>query len=161
VVLDYYTAAVCRRGHIASSAAELTPPGPRCEECGARIITACPQCSAALRGPVQRFGYTFTYVPPDFCVECGTPFPWASRDAIVYHIENQLEEQDDLTEGDRRSLLGQLRALAGEDAADQPKQVSALQLLRRLAPKAWDAALPAIQALLTAEMRIKLGLPPI
>ena len=110
---------------------------------------------------MQGAGYTATYFPPAFCVECGTPFPWASRDAIVYHIENQLEEQDDLTEGDRRSLLGQLRALAGADAADQPKQVSALQLLRKLAPKAWDAALPAIQALLTAEMRIKLGLPPV
>jgi hypothetical protein len=54
-----------------------------------------------------------------------------------------------------------LRVLSPETAGDQPKQVAALQYLKKIAPKAWDAALPAIQALLTTEMRVKLGLPPV
>jgi hypothetical protein len=106
-------------------------------------------------------GYAGAWEPPDFCHSCGSPFPWAPREAIVYHIENQLEEQDSLTEGDRRILLERLRVLSPETAGDQPKQVAALQYLKKIAPKAWDAALPAIQALLTTEMRVKLGLPPV
>jgi hypothetical protein len=80
----------------------------------------------------------------------------------VYHIENQLEEQPDLAEGDRRNLLEQLHSLTETSGTEETerRQVWALSLLRRIAPRAWEAALPAVQAILTAEIRQKLGLPP-
>src|SRR6266851_10019123 len=98
----YYTAAVCRRGHVESSIVELQESiATRCQRCGAQVLTNCPQCKAPIRGnPV---GIAMPFEPNDFCTVCGGPFPWASQESIAFHIENTLEEQPDLTEGDRRA----------------------------------------------------------
>ena len=44
------TAAVCRRGHVASSYVGSSPLPIRCEECGAAVLRECPACGVALRG---------------------------------------------------------------------------------------------------------------
>lgn len=81
--------------------------------------------------------------------------------AIVYHIQNQLEEQPDMSEGDRRALLEQLLVLTETpNTGDvESRQVRALTAMRRIAPRAWEMALPALSSILTAEIR-RLGLPP-
>jgi hypothetical protein len=96
---EYYSAAVCRRGHVETSVLELNAgmPARRCTECGAPILTECAECHSRVRGTIE--GYLGSYEPPDFCDVCACPYPWASRQAIVWHIENQLEE-DELPEGE-------------------------------------------------------------
>lgn len=151
---DYNSAAVCRRGHVETTVIERRSEElpERCQQCGAPILTACP---ARIRGnPVGVIGL---YDPPDFC-GCGSPFPWASRRAIVYHIQNQLEEETDLAEGDRRRLEEQLSSLLDSETSVK-QQTAALELFKRLAPKAWAAAAPAVQAILTTEIKRSLGLP--
>lgn len=75
--------------------------------------------------------------------------------------ENQLDEQPDLAEGDRRALLEQLQALKESPAwADVTRrQVRALEALKKAAPTAWQVVLPVAQTLLTAEAKRQLGLP--
>ena len=57
--------------------------------------------------------------------------------------------------------MEQLEALKAVPASDEvnSRQVGALTLLLKIAPKAWQAALPAIQLILTAEAKRQLGLP--
>ena len=165
----YYGAAVCRRGHkitalIEPAQGRAEPIPERCSECGAKVLTSCPHCNARLKGypiggPVV---IGATWERSDFCDACGFPFPWASREAIAYHIENLLDEQPDLSDGDRRILEEQLKALREppSDAASEKRQLAALKALQKLAPKAWELAAPVLQAFLSAEMKRAAGLPP-
>ena len=144
----------------ATAMAELPPDF--CPKCGQKVLRACTNCSAILHG--RRLGdLVANWVPDDFCYRCGLPYPWASREAIVYHIENQLERDPDLQEGDKRNLREQLNALRDSpaDPVAEKRQVAALSLLKRTAPKIWEVVVPVAQSILTAEMKHQLGLPPV
>jgi hypothetical protein len=82
---------------------------------------------------------------------------------MAMHVENLLDEQPDLPEGDRRALEEQLASLSdppGGDPGTEKRQIAALQRLKAIAPKAWELALPIIQTILTAEGKRQMGLPP-
>jgi hypothetical protein len=103
------------------------------------------------------------FAPKDFCTNCATPLPWASREAVALHIENLLDGQPDLAEGDRRDLeerLTSLRETPAGNPGTEKRQIAALERLKAIAPKAWELAMPIVQAILTAEGKQKLGLPP-
>jgi hypothetical protein len=168
--LEHYEAAICRRGHKIDAMIEprktrLEPVPERCEECGAKVLLACPNtnCGARLHGYIiGSFPGRDPWKPADFCYNCGQPYPWASRESIAYHIENMLEEDASLSEGDRRALREQLDSLreSPADPAAERRQVAALNFMRKAAPTVWHAAVPVLQAITTAEMRRQLGLPP-
>jgi hypothetical protein len=165
----YHGAAVCRRGHkitalIEPAQGRSEPIPERCSQCGAKVLTACPSCSGRIKG-YPRGSMVIggpEWQAADFCDRCGSPFPWASRESIALHIENLLDEQPDLADGDRRVLEEQLKALrdAPSDAATEKRQLAALKALQKLAPKAWELAAPVLQAFLSAEMKRAAGLPP-
>lgn len=136
--------------------------GPRCGECGSQVLTLCPSCRAAVRGEPFIFSTDQQWRPADFCWQCGTPYPWAGRQAIVFDIQNRLDEEQGLSEGDRRALLERLDDLMETPDTDaaSTRQARALGALRRIAPMTWQAVLPAIQMLVTAKARQELGLPP-
>jgi hypothetical protein len=159
---EHYSAAICRRGHVVTRHMELLqgPPPPHCEECGARVFMACPNCESQIPGP-SRGGFNVRYDAPPFCPYCAHPYPWASREAIVHHIENQLEEEPDLSEGERRTLIAQLDTLRDDPRGEQEKeekQAKVLERLRAAAPKAFKAAMPSIMDLSTAYIKARLKL---
>ncbi|MHB1576193.1 MAG: DUF2321 domain-containing protein [Candidatus Dormibacteria bacterium] len=157
-----YLAAICRRGHIEASILS-GPVAPRCGRCGAEVLTACPSCISPLRG--SRVGVVGPPGAPNgFCWSCGNPYPWATREAIVYHIENLLAGDDALSEGDVRALREQMASLnqvPSSGTTVEREQVAALRSLRTLAPKIWDRAAPLVTAIATAEIKRQLGLPPV
>jgi hypothetical protein len=167
--LQHYEAAVCRRGHKIDAMIERNKSRPeplpeRCEDCGAKVLLACPNpdCAARLHGYiVGSFPGPDPWKPADFCYRCGQPYPWASRDAIAYHIENMLDEEPDLSEGDRRALTEQLAALreSPTDPGAERRQVAAIRLMQKVAPKVWEVAAPVLQVVLTSEVKRQLGLP--
>jgi hypothetical protein len=165
--VGYYQAAVCRRGHVIDSMMEpaMTRSDPlpvKCDTCGAKVLTECPNCTARIQGNSRSAAGMFVWEPAAFCHHCGHPYPWASHEAMAYHIENLLDE-DDLAEGDRRALVQQLVSLRQSAAGDpvaEKRQVAALRMLQTVAPKAWALAAPVLQVILTAEMRRALNLPP-
>lgn len=156
--MDDWVSVVCKRGHIVRRIIEvagLEELGPHCANCGAVVYYRCPECSRPL--PIIDVGAN---VPP-FCTGCGLPFPWATREQIVYHVQNQLHRAD-LSDGDRRALQEQLNELL-ETPADndvEKRQVRVLERLREIAPGAWGAVSPIVAPLITAWMRQELRLPP-
>jgi hypothetical protein len=99
---DYYNAAVCVRGHVASEGVEFSQPGKFCEQCGAEVITSCPKCSTAIRGPWRGGISTRAFTPPSFCLQCGAPFPWTA--AKISAARELADEIDDLSSEDRGKL---------------------------------------------------------
>lgn len=93
----YHSAAVCVRGHAATDSLEISPTlaGKFCKHCGGEILTACPSCKSRIRGDYHVAGVfsTRAYVPPNFCEDCGTPFPWMTErlnaaSALADELEN-------------------------------------------------------------------------
>jgi hypothetical protein len=127
--------------------------GKYCSDCGAVLLNHCPNCNRFLQ-PVDRFAK-----PAPFCLECGLPLPWASRQEIVFHVQNQLDNSD-LAEGDRRALHDELNDLlqAPDTQEAQKRQVNVLVKLRQGAPLAWRTIAPIIDPLITAWMKAQMGL---
>ena len=123
-------------------------------------MRACPTCGA--RFPVHVVEWMRPQELVEFCGDCSSPYPWASRQAIVHHIQNQLEEQPNLSEGDRRALHEQLDVLTETPGSSDVtrRQIRALTALKEMAPVAWQAAQPAIRDIIEAEVKRRLGLPP-
>jgi hypothetical protein len=78
---DYMAAAVCRDGHPISDDVTSHPPSERCDQCGADVLTACPNCGQSIRGYYRIPGasYAAAYMAPESCHNCGSPYPWAER----------------------------------------------------------------------------------
>jgi hypothetical protein len=102
------TLAVCKRGH-AVSFAVLDPVNRReapigrefdvmgypnpvavipnfCSTCGAPVITLCEGCNVPI--PPPRYPYTDT---PVFCIACGDPYPWATREDLIGKLYSLLD----------------------------------------------------------------------
>jgi hypothetical protein len=165
-VHGFFSAAICRRGHVETATLERQKTVARkCVKCGSLVIASCPRCGAEIRGaPWPRKDLKQTkagYQAPSFCSECGGLFPWASREAIIYHLEDELESEPDLDESERGKLSKQLQSLLEDgDGKNEKVQTAALRALRAAAPKAWSIAAPALMGIATAELRRELGLPP-
>jgi hypothetical protein len=132
---------------------EIDAAGKYCADCGAVLLNHCPNCDRFLQ-PVALYGK-----PAPFCLECGLPFPWASRQEIVYHVQNQLDNSD-LEEGDRRALHEDLNDLlqTPDTQETQKRQVKVLVKLRQGAPVAWRTIAPIVDPLITAWMKAQMGL---
>jgi hypothetical protein len=155
---DYYSAAVCRRGHVETAILEdaLGDTPAKCATCGAPILTACASCGAPIRGMVVGVvGYGWK--PSDFCDNCGTPQPWASRQARLYELENILEESDALSDADRLTLREQLEALREHPDADEAEQVERWQRIKRIAPSLMGTGRQIFVSVASATIQRQLG----
>jgi hypothetical protein len=74
-------------------------------------------------------------------------------------LRNQLEFEPGLDDADRLELIEQLAVLSRPDE-DEKRRVRAGERVKQLAPKGWAVAQPILTSLLSAELRMKLGLPP-
>jgi hypothetical protein len=155
---DYYSATVCRRGHVQSSILELMDERPpqRCTKCGAAVLTSCPVCGYRIRG--SSAGGFGEYHPPDFCDQCGSPMPWASRQARLYELENVLMETPDLTELDKLTISEQIEALTSIDPDDEEAQVERWQRIRRVTPALVESGRAILVTITTAAIQKQLGL---
>ena len=77
-------ALVCLNGHVVNDRADASPQfnSKFCSGCGASTITACPACSASIRGFYHVEGVIDLTggmeEPPNYCHDCGKPFPWTA-----------------------------------------------------------------------------------
>jgi hypothetical protein len=155
--MEYYSAAICRRGHVETSIRELTkgPIGARCSDCGARILIACEGCCIRIRGAPK--GYSLGYDPPQFCDSCGAPQPWASREARFYELENLLDEQD-LDPADELKVRDELKALREHPEANEETEAGRWKIVQKLAPGLIAAGGRIVESVVGAAIKSQLGL---
>jgi hypothetical protein len=159
-----------------------------CRRCGARVLTRCDGCQAPVLGVVGRIAARYVttdkdearlarvvvadlgvggwlrqrrFTPDPFCWRCGRPHPWATREQLIGKLHSLVDDQgDDLGEAERQAVNERLAVLVESDSeVSNEERVRAGLLIRRLAPKMWEAALPVLQSVLAAEIRRQLGLP--
>jgi hypothetical protein len=152
----YGSAAVCRRGHVATGDYVYAPSESKfCSTCGAPIISACESCGARIKGS-YRGGIVGGYAQPDFCDQCGQAHPWAGRAALIYRLKD-LVEQEQLEPAERQRLLQTLDALENPEV-DEEAERRFVSELKRIAPKVVDQGLPILREVITKAVLQQLGL---
>ena len=127
-----------------------------CAVCGADVIFECPNCQKLIIGAARSMGKPHAYRPPDFCSMCGAPFPWASRQARIYQLENLLDEEG-LDPADRLIAREQLEALLDADVPEE-EQKRRWDRVKSLAPGLMQSGARIIESIATAEIKRHLGL---
>ncbi|MBI3838489.1 MAG: DUF2321 domain-containing protein [Planctomycetia bacterium] len=79
----YDVGLACLNGHRVNDSAQSRPQhnASFCQSCGEPTISACPACSAAIRGEYHVPGVAAisTWTAPRHCHNCGKPHPWTER----------------------------------------------------------------------------------
>jgi len=160
---DYYCAAVCLRGHTLTNRLALTElamalghTARRCVTCGATVIATCPECGERIRGAPENSFVDDVYKPPDFCDKCGEPFPWLSRQGLIYQLEDILD-QTDVDTATKLRVREQLEALADTDI-DEPQEIQRWKRIKNLAPSFIEDGRRIISILATEALKKELGL---
>jgi hypothetical protein len=155
----YMPAAVCKRGHSQTSDLTGIEIGQRCPDCGATVLTACPECAQRIRGRLHADGVVMPgmYEPPDFCDRCGGPFPWVSRQGRIYELENLLDDEE-LDPADELAAREQLHALASADL-DEDEERRRWERVRKYAPGLWEksGARSILETVISATIKAQLG----
>jgi hypothetical protein len=135
----YRPAAICKRGHVATSDVTVSPDlaSTYCPVCGAGIIRNCPDCGHFIRGDYHVPGWVGAadYTPPDFCEDCGSPFPWLSREGRIYMLRNILEASE-VDEAAKLRAREQLEALSDPEL-DEEEQARRWARFKKAAPAVW------------------------
>lgn len=158
----YRPAAVCRRGHIRTTDMVLNPVvEPMCVTCGAPVLTACASCGFRIRG---RFhvegvvGLRSKSQAPDFCDQCGAPHPWAGRQALIYQLQNLLDDEG-LSKADELIVRENLKVLVNADL-DEDDQTRRWQKVVKLAPGLMKSGREILVSVVTEATMKALGLKP-
>jgi hypothetical protein len=159
----FTTAAVCKRGHVATRDVTSHAASERCSRCGAMIMSTCASCGQRIRGVLITPGVVNlgqTYTPPQFCDQCGTPHPWAGRQARIYELQNKLDEEE-LDSGTELVVREQLEGLLDPDL-DEEEQAKRWKRIKSSAPGFLEKAAtqPIVTSLLTAWLKKEVGLSP-
>jgi hypothetical protein len=97
------------------------------------------------------------YTPGQFCHQCGSPYPWANRQARLYELENILQEDDTLTDADRLTLREQIEALMNPDL-DETEEAERWKRLKKVAPTLLDAGRAIVVSVASAYAQKQLGI---
>lgn len=97
---------------------------------------------------------------PSFCDDCGSPFPWAGREAHIYQLQNLLDAEN-LDPADVLVVREQLQALMDGELGEA-EQATRWQRVKAAAPGFLEKAAtqPIVTSLLTAWVKKEIGLPP-
>ncbi len=130
-------AQICLNGHIVNDSVHQNPESneAHCSKCGAPTITQCPKCERPIKGRhgnprVITFGLE---EPPQFCNNCGEPYPWTQSRI------NSAKEMVALLEGLSDSDRGLLAKSIDDIARDTPRTELAVTTTKSLLPKAGGA----------------------
>lgn len=131
----YAVGQACSNGHKITGDLARENGAAFCPDCGAKTIKECAQCSASLRGdsvvkgPMMSVPVTWHRVP-DYCHECGHPFPWM---AAKLNAVNELAEAiEELTEHECALLAELVPHLVQETPRTKPAGFKVLTIVSKL-----------------------------
>ena len=148
---------VCLNGHKVNGRArtDLQRNKKFCTRCGAKTITACPECDAAIRGDSisQRGTPLRPTSVPNNCHNCGTAFPW--RQAQIAAAIEALEMG--LTGQDATEAAGLVREIAVETPRTQVAAMKLKWLLPKIGGAAYEVAVKVISDVASETAKKTLG----
>ena len=116
-------AAVCKRGHVITGDMTTVHVADHCTDCGARVLTECPECRAYIRGLYHLPSAADRHFEaPKFCENCGAPFPWVGRQERIYELQNILDDDEDLDEATKLWVREMLDRVRDADPTDEKEQ---------------------------------------
>lgn len=99
-IMRYDIAQICENGHVINGWSTDSPEHNEmfCNKCGKPTITKCPECNAAIRGNVLDDFPNLHFKAPNYCINCGSPYPWIksrliTANELVYELES-INERD-------------------------------------------------------------------
>lgn len=155
-----HVAQVCLNGHLVLGSLKSFPQFRKafCEQCGAPTTDQCQTCRwpIAGRGPHAWMGGGGPFRPPNFCGECGNPFPWtATALAAAKEYTDGLQE---LNPEEKEALKGTFADLTS-DTARTPLAASRFKkLTNKIGPVAGGMLQKIIETVLTEAAKKSIGL---
>ena len=135
---------VCLNGHQITDPAESMPEFRKsfCSDCGAKTITACPECNASIQGHYRSSGVISARATPvpNNCHACGTAYPWRQEvlAAAIDAVQLELDEQD------AEAAAALLPAITAETARTELAAYKLRKLLAKLQKPAYDIAIKVV-----------------
>jgi hypothetical protein len=82
--MDHHDIAqICLNGHCINSAYNKLPQFNQdfCDKCGEKTITQCTECGVNILGDYENgvMAIGFEFHSPEYCHNCGKPFPWLAK----------------------------------------------------------------------------------
>lgn len=110
---SYHGASICKNGHIVSKYDSNSQK--YCSKCGAEIVSSCSHCSQPIRGlfvsEIAIIGRR-PYTRPDYCYNCGKPYPWT--ESALRNTALLIQEEKELSEQLKESLIESLPSIVTE-----------------------------------------------
>lgn len=104
-MVSYHNASICKNGHVVSKYDANSQK--YCSKCGVEVISSCPHCSLPIRGLfVSEIIGNHLYVRPDYCYNCGKPYPWT--ESALESTALLIQEEEELSEQLKTSLVESL-----------------------------------------------------
>lgn len=142
----YAKAQICINGHPINSNMNEHPERNKkfCDRCGSETIDKCKNCDYPINGRYITPGYTNVraYIPPDYCSNCGRPYPWTS--AKIAALVELAKMEDVLSDEEVESFTTHLKDIT----SDTPNTVVSANKLIILGKKFGARAWPEIRSLL-------------
>lgn len=133
----YTTAQVCLNGHAVTSDIRCTCElETYCSKCGAKTLTACPNCGTPIRGKYDAVGELVIpcrYSPPAYCRNCGEPFPWIKA-AFTAADELISEEMRELADDEKSKFKAALPDILNDSPRTTLAATRIAKYLKKLAP---------------------------
>ena len=128
------TAQVCLNGHQIVVSIKDYPERMSlfCGQCGEPTITTCKKCNAEIRGRWVRpwAPLELKTVPPGFCHNCGSPYPWTER--RLQAARDYANEMKGISPDDKSTLVQNLEYIL----KDTPRTEIAATRVKKVLDKA-------------------------
>ena len=132
----YDKAQVCLNGHSINPAStkDPTPNRTYCPDCGEKTITNCQICDADIKGLAliagMPIGKSEQYKVPNYCDNCGKPYPWiAIRQEVAKQI---IQLSEELSKDEKNELSEAINDLV----TDTPKTNIGILKFKKFVAKA-------------------------
>lgn len=152
-------ALICHNGHLILGSIQRSPESiqPFCEKCGKPTTDRCQSCGWPIGGFGEHYWMAGTpYLPPNYCGECGAPFPWT--EGALAAAKAYTDDLDQLSVEEKSLLKGTFPDLAS-DTARTPIAVNRFRkFVEKVGPAAGKGLLQIIVSVATEEAKRQLGL---
>lgn len=117
--MAYNNVTICLNGHIVSK--NKAHSQNHCSKCGNKTYSSCTECNAPIRGPIKIEDVCILgeipYTIPNYCYECGAPYPWTQK--ILDNAVELVSLDDDLDETSKELIISAIPELL----VDTPRRI--------------------------------------